>query len=94
MDWLYSQIHTDIPKPLLVTGYVSEWSHTQRPMHCDHYCSIMSPHVRFKYSSFIHHSSLLATDTPSSESGCWQEMPDNLDGEVFLSYFVGIFNMP
>jgi hypothetical protein len=74
----------------LVSGYCYRLYRTKRPMYCDHFCSVVRLHLSYNLPCFIHHSSLVAIKTPSSEAGELAKMSLNLDEKIALSYCAGI----
>jgi hypothetical protein len=52
--------------------------------------SILLPLISYNHSWFFHQSSLVAAETPDSETGSWREIFLNLAYVVSLSYPTGI----
>jgi hypothetical protein len=52
------------------------WYRTRRPIHCDHYWSIMLPHLNFNHSWFTQQSYL-----PETAEETWREMSVNYSYE-------------
>jgi hypothetical protein len=48
------------------------------PMHCCHFINHFASCASSNRSSFIHQSSVVTAEIPSSEAGSWREMPLNL----------------